>query len=134
VEKSIKVINKVNENDQAFVDPDHFAIIFRNLVSNALKFTHEQGTIIIDAQEANNSLIISISDNGIGMDPATLNKVWHNQEHHSTYGTSMEKGTGIGLSLCKEMVEKNKGNITVESMPGKGTTFYVEFPTPSNNK
>lgn len=133
VEKSIKVINKVNENDRAFVDANHFAIIFRNLVSNAIKFTHEKGTITIDAQETNNSLIISISDNGIGMDQATLNKVWDNQEHHSTYGTSMEKGTGLGLSLCKEMVEKNKGNITVESEPGKGTTFFVSIPTPSHD-
>lgn len=131
VEKSITVVNKANENDLAFVDANHFAIIFRNLVSNAIKFTHERGTITLDAQETEDSVIISVSDNGMGMDQATLNKVWQNHEHHSTYGTSMEKGTGLGLSLCKEMVEKNKGSITVESKPGIGTTFYVEFPKPS---
>jgi signal transduction histidine kinase len=129
-EKSIKISNKINPDHQVYVDKNHFAVIFRNLLSNALKFTLEEGEVIILTKKTINSLIISVKDNGLGMDKITLDKVWNNQEHHSTYGTKMEKGTGLGLSLCKEMVEKNKGKITIESEPGKGSTFFVELPLP----
>ena len=132
-EKSIRINNKVPKDSKIFADTNHFAIIIRNLLSNAIKFTHENGTVDINVHETAGSILISVADNGIGMDQDTLDKVWHNQKHHTTYGTSMEKGTGLGLSLCKEMIEKNHGQMTVDSKPGKGTTFYLEFPSVPQN-
>ncbi|MBQ4915238.1 tetratricopeptide repeat-containing sensor histidine kinase [Maribacter sp. MMG018] len=127
-EKSIEVTNDLTEEMCVRSDVNHFSIIFRNLISNAIKFTPENGHIEIKAKNNNNTLKISVKDNGIGMDADTLDKIWNSPEHYSTYGTNNERGTGLGLLLCKEMVEKNNGTITVESSLGRGTTFHVTLP------
>ncbi|MEM9143986.1 MAG: ATP-binding protein, partial [Bacteroidota bacterium] len=103
-------------------------IVVRNLISNALKFTPENGIITISASEEKNHWEIAVRDNGVGMDQETQKKLFQENDTISTYGTNNEKGTGIGLQLCKEMVERNKGAIWVESFFNKGTTFYFTVP------
>ncbi|MFS4468430.1 tetratricopeptide repeat protein [Maribacter sp. 2210JD10-5] len=127
-QKKLSYANKIADGFIVFVDFNHFNIIFRNLISNAIKFTPEGGHIDIDAIKRNKYIVISVTDTGLGMSHETINKVFTRLEHYSTYGTNMEKGTGLGLLLCKEMVQKNKGTITVESERGKGTTFNISIP------
>ena len=131
--KSISIVNKVPSNTEVWSDPNQVDIVVRNLVSNALKFTPENGMITISADEKEDHWVISIRDTGVGMDRVTLQKIFEQKNNHSTYGTANEKGTGLGLSLCKEMVEKNNGNIWVDSMLRKGSTFYFTLPKSAEN-
>lgn len=126
--KGIKFVNKVPENTLSWVDSHQIDIVIRNLISNALKFTPEKGTITIDAKEINNLWQISVQDTGVGMDLVTQKNLFGKNNFSTTYGTNNEKGTGLGLSLSKEMVEKNKGTIWMESTLGKGTCFYFTVP------
>ena len=97
--------------------------ILRNLVSNAIKFTNNGGTINIKARTNNSNVTISVSDNGIGIPPENLTKLFDISEVLTTKGTAEETGTGLGLLLCKEFVEKHGGKIWVESEVGKGSDF-----------
>jgi len=89
----------------------------------------KNGTITIDSVEGEKQLTIIVADNGVGMSTEILKKIFSNSDHYSTYGTSNERGTGLGLVLCKEMIDKNNGNLTVESEPGKGSVFKVSLPS-----
>ena len=102
--------------------------IFRNLISNAIKFSKENGKITISGESNNNELLISVSDEGIGMDKETMNLLFSDTKISSKTGTSGEKGTGFGLKLCKQFVEMNKGKIGVKSEPNKGSTFFFTIP------
>jgi len=126
--KSIKLINQLPENPMGYFDENHIDIVVRNLVSNAIKFTPDNGLITIQAEEDKNFWKVSVRDTGIGMDKKTLEKVFNDNSNLTTYGTNNEKGTGLGLTLCKEMVLKNKGEIWVESAPQKGSTFFFTIP------
>ena len=126
-EKEIIFKNKLSPKDIVMVDPNHIRLVFRNLISNAIKFTEHRGKINVSGYSQNDLLIISIHDNGIGMSSETLAHLF-DQNTKTTPGTKGEKGTGLGLSLCKEMLEKNKGTLTAESIPGKGTTFRISLP------
>ncbi|MFS4455564.1 ATP-binding protein [Maribacter sp. 2304DJ31-5] len=126
--KSIKFINRIEANTHIWSDANQIDIVIRNLVSNALKFTPENGMITIGATEKTRHWEIYIRDNGIGMNEETMGKIFKKENNHSSYGTNDEKGTGLGLSLCKEMVEKNKGVIWVNSAPNKGSSFYFTIP------
>ncbi len=126
--KSIKIVSRLSANTLAWSDGDQIDIVIRNLLSNALKFTPENGMITIGAAEKNNHWEIFVRDTGVGMDKETQEKIFAENSSHTTYGTNNEKGTGLGLSLCKEMVEKNDGNIWVESIPRKGSCFYFTLP------
>ncbi len=126
--KSIKMINRISDNTIIWSDVNQIDIVIRNLISNALKFTPEHGMVTIDAQEGNDHWEISVRDSGIGMDLVTQDKLFHAHTNHTTYGTNNEKGTGLGLSLCKEMVEKNNGQIWVESALRNGTCFFFSLP------
>jgi two-component system sensor histidine kinase/response regulator len=112
-----------------FADPDHLMLILRNLVSNAIKYSQQDGVITILAKEtAVRNIVIEIADNGIGMDAETQASVFSSTYMVSHTGTSNEKGTGLGLKLCKEFIDKNNGQIWVESFEEKGTTFYISLP------
>ncbi|MEX0275336.1 MAG: sensor histidine kinase, partial [Flavobacteriaceae bacterium] len=127
-QKSIKIINLVEENAYAWSDRDQINIVIRNLISNALKFTPERGMVTIRSIERNDLWEISIRDTGVGMNRETVDKLFQNGGTYTSYGTNNEKGTGIGLSICKEMVEKNNGTIWVDSIPKKGSCFYFTVP------
>ncbi|WP_394749266.1 tetratricopeptide repeat-containing sensor histidine kinase [Spongiimicrobium salis] len=126
--KSITIVNNLLENTLTWSDADQIDIVVRNLISNAIKFTPEGGSVTVDALDCNKHWEISIKDTGIGMDRDTTSKLFQKNVNLSTYGTNNEKGTGLGLSLCKEMVEKNKGTIWVESIQHQGSTFYFTLP------
>lgn len=102
--------------------------VIRNLISNAIKFTPEGGSIIINAQQAQEEVMVSVADNGVGMTPEVISKLFRIDTKLTTKGTADEKGTGLGLILCKEFIEKNGGRIGVDSKPGEGTVFYFTLP------
>lgn len=113
-----------------YADEQMLDLVIRNLTSNALKFTPTGGLIEFSArEEIENRLVeVAISDNGVGISPEHMAKLFHLDMHHSTVGTAKEHGTGLGLLLCKEMVEKNGGQIWIESAWGKGTTVKFTMP------
>jgi signal transduction histidine kinase len=126
--KSIRIISEVECNTLTWSDGNQIDIVIRNLISNALKFTPENGMVTIGANEKNDHWEVSVRDTGIGMDKITMERLFDKNSFITTYGTNDEKGTGLGLSLCKEMVEKNNGTIWVESILRKGSTFYFTLP------
>ena len=126
--KSIKIIDELPEGCLILADEDQVDVVVRNLISNAIKFTPEDGLITLEAEEMEKQWKVKIRDTGIGMDKRTRNKLFKENSNITTYGTNNEKGTGLGLTLCKEMVERNKGKIWVESVLHKGSTFYFTLP------
>ncbi|MDM8559258.1 hybrid sensor histidine kinase/response regulator [Candidatus Parabeggiatoa sp. HSG14] len=127
--KSINIFLDVPETMFLFVDVNMLDTVIRNLLSNAIKFTPVNGKIEIFSKEENNCIEISILDSGIGIKPEDIDKLFRVDISHTTIGTSEEKGTGLGLILCKEFVEKNGGTIAVESEVEKGSRFYIRFPS-----
>lgn len=119
--KEIKLINQVVDRHIVLADSNHIHLILRNLISNAIKFSNPKGTIIISAFQINSQLQVCIADNGIGISPEAQTKLFKLNEHFTTYGTSNEKGTGLGLLLCKDYIEQNGGKLWVESELEKGT-------------
>jgi len=126
--KEIKLTNSVSPTAFAHADSNTINLVIRNLISNALKFTNEGGEIKIASEEQKNEWVISVSDNGVGMKPEVVNMLFDKINPYSTRGTANEKGTGLGLILCKEFVEKNNGRIWVESKEGQGSTFWFTLP------
>lgn len=104
--------------------------VVRNLVSNAIKFSHPGGEVTVTATEPNDQVEIRVADAGVGMTPDRVATLFADEPVSSTFGTDGEKGTGLGLSLCRLWVEKNGGTIRAESTPGRGTTMIVTLPRP----
>jgi PAS domain S-box-containing protein len=111
-----------------YADIDMLHTILRNLLSNAIKFTSNGGEINIRAEEDAENIVISVSDNGIGISPDIQKRLFNISEVHTTKGTAEEKGSGLGLLLCKEFVERHGGKIWIESEVGKGSTFLFSLP------
>lgn len=109
-------------------DKNIYKTILRNLISNAIKFTDDNGLIKIFALKTPNEIVVSVSDNGIGMDKKVVAQLWNDQYSKSNKGTNEETGTGFGLKLCKELIEKMGGRIWVESEVGKGSSFKFTIP------
>ena len=127
--KDIRVhVNLAYPGQRVVADENHLKVILRNLVSNAIKFTNIKGTITLTTTIENNELIVGVEDSGKGMTAEEINKLFYLNTHFSNWGTSGEKGTGIGLILCKELVELNGGTIKVKSAVGKGSTFCFNLP------
>lgn len=117
-------INKVLPHDtMVFADKQMISTVLRNLISNAIKYTRQGGEINISAEKRANEILVSVSDNGIGIAAGRLEKLFRIDESYSTPGTNNEVGTGLGLILCKEFVENHGGKIWVESEHGKGSAF-----------
>ena len=110
-----------------YADIEHTSIIFRNLLSNALKFSYTETQIDILAEERAPYMHISITDHGIGMSTQKINELF-NVIQTPTYGTSGERGTGLGLVLVRNLLQINGGTIEVKSTERKGTTFYLKLP------
>jgi PAS domain S-box-containing protein len=128
MQKSITVFRKLPEKTIAFVDRAMFSAIMRNLISNAIKFTRTGGEIRISLEEGPDLFKVSVGDNGVGIKKGHMEKLFRIDENSSTPGTKNEKGTGLGLILCKEFIEKHGGKIWVESEPEKGTVFTFTIP------
>lgn len=128
VKKNIELISFFPENLTVTVDRNMLRTILRNLISNAIKFTHRNGNVKVTAIKKENAIEIAVSDNGIGMTQENVEKLFNMDTNTSTRGTENEKGTGLGLLLCKEFVEKHGGKIWAESEPGKGSTFKFILP------
>lgn len=126
--KNIAVENNVNPQTKVHADPDHIKLIFRNLINNALKYTPNGGTIKIKTSNLNGNCTVSVSDNGVGMNAEIMESLFKEKSIKSRFGTEGEKGTGLGLMLCKEFIEKNGGKIWAESEEGKGSTFSFSIP------
>lgn len=131
-EKDLKVELDVDENHYLEADRDQLYIVIRNLVSNAMKFTPEKGSIHITSRKQQGQVIISISDTGIGIPESMLEKVLDARSHVSTNGTRGEKGSGLGLKISHEIVEVNKGWMTIDSESGKGTTITIGIKASRN--
>jgi PAS domain S-box-containing protein len=136
-QKSISISKELPQKAIAFADRAMISTVLRNLLSNAIKFTKPGGKISISASIKPDEFLISVSDNGIGINKDHLEKLFRIGESESTMGTQNEKGTGLGLILCKEFIEKHGGKIWAESDPnpnilrdsgGKGSTFYFTIP------
>lgn len=130
--KNITINCFASKDTSIFADANMVKTIMRNLVSNALKFTYKGGNININVEENPESAIVTVSDNGIGIKPEDLTKLFDISKVLSTSGTEEETGTGLGLLICKEFVEKHNGKIWVESNSGVGSDFKFTLPLSGN--
>ncbi|MCK9279343.1 MAG: ATP-binding protein [Melioribacteraceae bacterium] len=129
--KGVKLSTDISNELIVFADEDMLNTILRNLISNAIKFSSKEDTITISAFETNDSVGIDIADTGTGMEQSRVESLFKLEETKSTAGTDSESGTGLGLLICKEFVEKHNGKISVTSQLGKGTTFRITLPKKS---
>jgi PAS domain S-box-containing protein len=127
IPKKINIENNVEKNISIIADENMINTVIRNLISNAIKFTRIGGKIEISTNktECESKTEIRICDNGVGMSKEIADGLFHLKKHHTSLGTNNEKGTGLGLLICKEMIDKNDGNISVDSKEGEGTCFSI---------
>lgn len=126
--KAINLKKNIDPGIEILADKNMFKTILRNLISNGIKFTSIGGSITISAEAQSDCVKICIKDSGVGISQNNISKLFKIDRNFTTAGTSNERGTGLGLILCKELVEKNGGKILVESEVGKGTLFSLTFP------
>ena len=127
-QKNITIQVNIADNITAYFDTNMVSTVIRNLISNSIKFTSEGGTITVAAEEQGDFLAVSVKDTGIGMTAQDLQKLFRIDVHPSKIGTGKEKGTGLGLILCKEFVERHGGTIMASSRPKEGSTFTFTLP------
>ncbi len=126
--KDIRLETRVPDDITVNADRNMLQSILRNLVGNAIKFTSRDGKIIIEAQQQNSHTEISITDNGVGMDQETLEKILAKEKTITTKGTGKESGSGLGLVMTKEMIDRHGGELTGKSKIKRGTTFTFTLP------
>ncbi|MFC4874908.1 sensor histidine kinase [Negadavirga shengliensis] len=127
--KNIKIHNRLLPDTLCYADKEHCLVVLRNLINNALKFTYPNGNIYIYSKRTTaQTWEITIEDDGMGMDENTQKNLFKAHFEKHRYGTAGEKGTGLGLQLSRDFIEKNKGTIYVESALGKGSKFILTFP------
>jgi len=127
-QKLVTISKTLPQHAPVFADKAMVSTILRNLISNAIKFTETEGKINISAFEKNRELVVKVSDNGVGVSKVRIDKLFRIDQNSSTAGTQNERGTGLGLILCKEFAEKHGGKIWAESEEGRGTSFYFTIP------
>jgi signal transduction histidine kinase len=126
--KLISLNHSISENLHVSADIDMFKTVLRNLISNAIKYSFIGGEVTINATELKQFVEISVEDTGIGITQKDRKELFRRNEIHTTRGTNNESGTGLGLILCKEFVEKHGGTIRIESEPGKGSRILFTLP------
>ncbi len=129
--KSLRIKVVAKEEIRVYADVNMFSTVVRNLVANAIKFTHERGHIAISLERKEGFCEISIRDSGVGIPEENIQKIFRIDSNHTTLGTNGEKGTGLGLILCREFIGKHNGKIWVESVVGKGSNFVFTLPLES---
>jgi len=125
--KQIHLESQVNEPVFCYADKEMVKLVLRNLLSNAIKFTPEKGHVLVGAKESTGAIEIFVQDDGVGISPERQQQIFADM-FYTTKGTNEETGTGLGLKLCKDFLEKNGGRIAVQSQPGKGSIFTVTLP------
>jgi signal transduction histidine kinase len=128
-QKNILMHNNIPINATCIGDKNMIELVMRNLISNAIKFTDDKGEIHVKFEEAGHMVKFKVIDNGIGIDSEKLDRLFDEYKNSSAKGTANEKGTGLGLMLCKLFVEQNNGTIHAESKKGKGSVFTVTLPS-----
>jgi len=128
-EKSVQLTVQIGRSVKVFADPDMVSTILRNLIGNAIKFTPEKGIVSVAITQNPEGAEIRVSDNGLGLSSDQLERLFDIGEKTQRTGTRGETGTGLGLHICKELVEKQSGGICVESEEGKGSVFTVTLPS-----
>lgn len=126
--KEIALRTRVPAGLTGFADKNQMNTVLRNLISNALKFTEKGGHVDVEVNEWKDAIEVAVKDSGVGMSKEVLAKLFKIEHKYSTNGTANETGTGLGLMLCKEFVERSGGMINVESTEGKGSTFRFTIP------
>ena len=126
-QKGIQVVIHYHEPVSIYADEEMVRIVVRNLLNNSIKFTRS-GSIHIAFRELKEEVEIEIKDTGVGIPPENLAKILSDNEYFSTRGTSNENGSGLGLKLCKNFIQQNKGMLSVESVVGIGTAFRFTLP------
>jgi len=126
--KSLKTSINFDDNMEVFGDPNRIGQVLLNLLGNAIKFTNEYGNIIISAHNKNDTAVISVSDDGVGISQEDIKHIFNPYDLYSTQGTKGEKGTGFGLSICMRIINAHNGKIWVESNEGQGSTFFFTIP------
>ena len=130
--KEISLRYEGPEEIKAFVDRELISGVLRNLISNAIKFTPHGGDVVINAGvrkiHGGNRVVVEVRDTGVGMTAETVDSLLNKNMHLTTYGTDNEKGSGLGIQLCKEFISLNTGELWIESNPGKGSSFFISLP------
>ena len=126
--KEIRINVNLDQQDVVFCDLNTISTVFRNLLSNAVKFTHRGGEISVTSKIAKTEIAVSVTDNGVGIKKEDIGEIFKIDSEVSTKGTANEKGTGLGLMICKEFTELNNGKISVTSEHGKGSVFTIILP------
>lgn len=128
-EKELEIVKKLPDKLFAYFDREMVATVVRNLLSNAIKFSHNGGKIKIAASISDGALVFSIKDYGVGIAKKYIELIFTGSNYYSTYGTNNEKGSGLGLKICKEFVEMHQGKIIFQSKINQGTKFSVTIPS-----
>lgn len=126
--KEIEIRTQIDDKDFIITDRNILNTILRNLLNNAIKFTPRKGLVVISAASDGMNYMISVKDNGIGISEENIEKIFKLDTMHTRTGTENEKGTGLGLKLCQEFVERLNGNLTVRSQENMGSEFVVSIP------
>jgi signal transduction histidine kinase len=128
-DKQIAIRNFIKEDHVVLADQNMINLVLRNLISNALKFTQQGGEVSLHSEKEDETIRIAVRDTGVGIEPNKIGQLFNgDQNKMTTRGTSNEKGSGIGLLLCKEFIEKHNGTILIKSAPGKGSEFSFSLP------
>ncbi|HAO50240.1 MAG TPA: hypothetical protein DCR35_13625 [Runella sp.] len=125
--KQLSIKSELEESALIFADREMIEFVCRNVLHNAIKFSNPSSTILVSVGVLKESVMFTVTDQGVGMTEALLKSLLRQESGVSTKGTANEKGTGLGLVICREFIAKNNGQLTIESMPDQGTTVKVSF-------
>ena len=130
--KNISILNEISDDVNSWCDEVSINTVFRNIISNAIKFTPSNGTITVNGKNVEKNVEISITDTGIGMPEDAIRKIFDENQHYTSSGTDNEQGTGLGLMLVKDFLKKNNGTLQVQSKLNEGTVLTVTLPKNKN--
>ncbi len=134
VKKHITIVTEIPEGTSVFADEDMISSVLRNLLSNAVKYSQKGSLVVVKSVSKEHDVEVMVEDTGKGLTPGEINRILEGNGHTSTDGTANEKGTGLGLEICKEMIRLNSGLFRIESEPGKGSRFIFTAPKSKSNE